>query len=114
MAGSSETPSVEDQTTLSGLLNINANQNLILDLDSAKYVVSLQPMVKYLRHSPLAPTLTIAEKFPLVHLSKMFYQMGNVGISKVKRFKKPSDDQPKQTTGETGEFEHKSLRSQKI
>lgn len=45
---------------------------------------------------------------------EMFYQMGYVGTSKVKRFKKPYDDQPKQKTGETSEFEHKNLQSQKI
>lgn len=68
----------------STLLNIKPNQNLILDLDSSKYVVSLQPLIECLRLSPLAPTLTMAENVRLVHLSKAFstasYQEGEVVI----------------------------------
>lgn len=81
---SSETPSVAEQMAKSTLLNIKPNQNLILDLDSSKYVVSLQPLIECLRLSPLAPTLTMAENVRLVHLSKAFstvgYQEGEVII----------------------------------
>ncbi|CAH1437860.1 unnamed protein product [Lactuca virosa] len=72
MAASSETPSVAKQTASTVMLNIKPNQNLALDLDSSKYVDSLNSMVERLRYSPLAQALTMAESVPLVHLSKAF------------------------------------------
>ncbi|CAI9268636.1 unnamed protein product [Lactuca saligna] len=72
MASSSETPSVVDQTTSSGLLSMKANQNLILDLDPSKYEAFLQPLIEFLRHSPLAQALPMSENAPLAHLSKAF------------------------------------------
>lgn len=74
-----------EQMDQSTLLNIKANQNLILDLYSSKYAVSLQPMIECLRLSPLATTLTMAKNVPLVHLSKAFliatYQEGEAVIT---------------------------------
>lgn len=72
MAASSETPSATDQTTSSGLLSININQNLILDIYSFKYDEFLQLLIECPRYSPLAPTLSMIENAPLVHLSTTF------------------------------------------
>ncbi|CAI9264261.1 unnamed protein product [Lactuca saligna] len=72
MATLSESQSVADQTTSSGLLNFKENQNLILDFNSSKYGVSLQPIIECLRHSPLALALSMAENVPLVHLYRAY------------------------------------------
>lgn len=80
MATSSETPSVAEQMAQSSILNLMANQNLILDLNPAKYDRFLQPIVECLRYSPLVIALTKSEIVPLVHLSKVYstasYQKG--------------------------------------
>lgn len=72
MAVSPETPSAADQTSSSGLMSIQPNQNLILDLDSFKYESFLQPLIEFLRHSPLAQSHSMLENVHLAHLSKAF------------------------------------------
>ena len=72
MAASSKTPYVVEQMAHSTLLNIKANQNLILDLDPTKYDAFIQPLIECLRYSPLLISLTKTENVPLVHLSKAY------------------------------------------
>ncbi|CAI9259388.1 unnamed protein product [Lactuca saligna] len=65
----------------SSILNIKENQNMILDLDPAKYDRFLQLIVECLRYLPLVIALTKLEIVPLVHLSKSYsttsHQKGN-------------------------------------
>lgn len=56
----------------STLLNIKAKQNLILDLEPSKYDAFIQPLIKFMRYSPMVITLTKFENVPLVHLSKAY------------------------------------------
>ncbi|CAI9284233.1 unnamed protein product [Lactuca saligna] len=72
MASSSEIPSIVEQMAQSTLLNIKANQNLILDLEHTKYDIFLQPLIDFLSYSPLVITLMKIENIPLVHLSKAY------------------------------------------
>lgn len=72
MAWSSATASLADQSTFVILLNLKPGQNIILDLDSSLYNETLRLMIECLRFSPLAQALTMAESFPLVHLSKAY------------------------------------------
>lgn len=64
----------------SSILNLKANQNMILDLEPAKYDGFLQPITECLRYSPLFIALTKSGIVPLVHLSKSYstasYQKG--------------------------------------
>ncbi|CAI9281339.1 unnamed protein product [Lactuca saligna] len=68
----SETPYAADQSASSWLLGINANHNLILDLDPPKYDAFLQTLIECLRYSPLATTLSKTENVHLALLSKAY------------------------------------------
>lgn len=72
MARSSETASFADESASVIMLNVKPNQNLILDLDSSRYIEALRPMIECLRFLPLAQALTISESVPLIHLSKAY------------------------------------------
>ena len=72
MAASSETPSVTEQMAHSTLLNIKANQNLILELEPSKYDAFLQLLIECPRYSPLVIALMKTKNVPLVHLSKAY------------------------------------------
>lgn len=72
MVGSLENRSVQEQSVQSLILNIKANQNMILDLHRAKYDGFLQLIVECLRYSPLIIALTKSEIVPIVHLSKAY------------------------------------------
>ena len=85
MAASPETTSVAEKLAQSSILNLKANQNLILDLDPTKYDGFLQPIVECLCYSPLVIALTKSEIVPMVHLSKAYstssYQKGEEMIT---------------------------------
>lgn len=54
------------------MLNLKPDQNLILDLDSTRYIETLRLMIKCLRLSPLAQAITMVEFVPQVDLSKAY------------------------------------------
>ncbi|CAI9282842.1 unnamed protein product [Lactuca saligna] len=81
MATSSKTPLVAEQMLHSSILNLQANQNLILDIDPSKYNKCFQPVIQCLRYYPLVIALIKSEIVPLVHISKAYsttsYQKGD-------------------------------------
>lgn len=72
MVGSNETTTFADHSTSEIMLNIKTGQNLILDLKASRYNEALKPMIKCLRYSLLAQSLTMEDNVPLVHLSKAY------------------------------------------
>ncbi|CAI9281971.1 unnamed protein product [Lactuca saligna] len=72
MAYSSETLSIVEQIDSTAMLNIKANQNLVLDLNSSRYYDDLKPMIKYLKYSPITQYMIMAETVPMVHLSNAY------------------------------------------
>lgn len=72
MPGSSETPSVNEHTGQSLLLNIKQNQNLVLDLDPLKNDNYMLPIVECLKYSPLVKALTTSEIVSMSLLSKAY------------------------------------------
>ena len=80
MVASSKTLYVAETMDQSSILNIKANQNVVLDLNLTKYEEFLQLIVECLRYSPFIIALAKSEIVPMVHLSKAYstasYQKG--------------------------------------
>lgn len=72
MVASSETLFVAEHSGSTVMLNIKANQNLILVLNSSRYSDELQPMIECMKYSPISQDLTMAESVPMVHFSQAF------------------------------------------
>ena len=72
MAGSFETPSVQEQTGQSSLLTIKPHQNLILDLDPLKYDSFMLSIVEFSKYSLLFKALNMFKIFPMSLLSRAY------------------------------------------
>ncbi|CAI9299229.1 unnamed protein product [Lactuca saligna] len=85
MATSSETPLSKNKWHNHPFSTSRQNQNLILDLNPAKYDGFLQPLIECLRYSPLFIALKKSKIIPLVHLSIAYstasYQEGEEMIT---------------------------------
>ena len=72
MEGSSETPSVQQQTGKCQLHTMKPHQNLIINLDPCKYEIHLLMIIECLKYSLLITTLTKMESVPMSLLSKSY------------------------------------------
>ncbi|CAI9281148.1 unnamed protein product [Lactuca saligna] len=59
-----------DQSASTIILNIKANQKLIVDLNASKTNTLLKPLIEYLCYSPLLKVVAMHEEVPLVNLSR--------------------------------------------
>ncbi|CAI9285120.1 unnamed protein product [Lactuca saligna] len=88
MAESSKTPFVTKQSGSTVMLNIKANQNLILDLNSSRYFDDIKPMIEWFSS---IEGLVDPESNSSAATLEMFFQIRYLGENDlVSKFKKPN------------------------